>query len=102
MNNFQNCERQQITTGGNISSVFGIVGHINDWQDIRFPEIKQENFKNLPITTPSTLGPNALPKSGGRTGVDSKASRGRSRRHFIRCEYGNSGEQLTWWETIAA
>lgn len=49
----------------------------------------------LPITTPSIVGPNALPKSGCRIGVDSKPSSGRSRKHFINCECGKSGEQLT-------
>lgn len=56
----------------------------------------------LPMTTPSTLGPNALSKSGWRIGVDSNASSGRSRKHFINCESGKSGEQLTWWEIMAA
>lgn len=57
---------------------------------------------NLPITTPSILGPNALPNSGGRMGVDSNASSGRSRKHFIKWACGNSGEQLTWCDTMAA
>lgn len=40
------------------------------------------NTKNLPITTPSTLGPNALPNSGNRMGVDRSEVIGTSRRHF--------------------
>lgn len=54
------------------------------------------------MTTPSTLGPKALPNSGCRIGVDSNASSGRSRKHFIKCECGSSGEQFTWCETMAA
>lgn len=55
----------------------------------------KKKLNNVPITTPSTLGPKALPKSGGRIGVDSNASSGRSRKHFIRWAKGNSGEQPT-------
>lgn len=61
-----------------------------------------KKYQNLPITTPSTLGPNALPKSGWRIGVDSNTSSGWSRKHFNNCEYDKSGEQLTWCDIIAA
>lgn len=40
------------------------------------------NTKNSPITTPSTLGPKALPNSGNRMGVDRSEFIGTSRRHF--------------------
>ena len=46
--------------------------------------INQYMDKNLPITTPSTLGPKALPNSGKRMGVDRSEFIGTSRRHFIK------------------
>lgn len=72
------------------------------WLHLPYLVCVDDNDNHSPITTPSTLGPNALPNSGWRIGVDINASNERSRKHFNRCECGKSGEQFTWCDTIAA